>query len=166
MNYLTLDIIKKHLNIDEDFHDDDSYLEMLGNAVEKAVETALDDSLAAIAKTAVDGKLPVPLLVCMLQLLGTFYANRENVAFASSSEVPYTYQYIIDLYRNYDGTPSSGTSIYILVQEMLDKFKSQQSEIDKLKDHKLTGSNGVVITENEDDNATDVGLDEITGGEY
>ena len=39
----------------------------------------------------------------MLLLVGNFYANRESVAFASTNNVPYSYQYLIDLYRNYRG---------------------------------------------------------------
>lgn len=43
--YLQLYQIKKHLNIDEDFHDDDEYLASLAEAAEKAVEVQIDRPL-------------------------------------------------------------------------------------------------------------------------
>lgn len=49
------------------------------------------------------GKIPTPLLQAMLLLLGTYYSNRENVAFASSVEIPLSYSYLLSLYQNYDG---------------------------------------------------------------
>ena len=43
MEYLNLDLIKKHLNIDSDFHDDDDYLTLLGDVVEQVTERHIDD---------------------------------------------------------------------------------------------------------------------------
>ena len=42
MEYLNLDLIKKHLNIDEDFHDDDDYLKILGDVAEQVTERHID----------------------------------------------------------------------------------------------------------------------------
>ena len=87
MQYLNLDLIKKHLNIDSDFHDDDSYLEALGNVVEEITEKHIDVSFKKLT-TDNNDKLPAPLKQAMLLLLGTYYSNRENIAFASSTEIP------------------------------------------------------------------------------
>ena len=123
MDYLNLDIIKKHLNLENDFTEDDKYLELLGEAVEQAVSLAIDDSLQHVTDSW-GGKLPTPLLVAMLSLCGTFYSNRENVAFASSTPVPYTYQYIIDLYRNYgDMQNGEKAQLYTLVEKCLDDLQ-------------------------------------------
>ena len=102
MEYLNLDLIKKHLNIDSDFHDDDSYIEALGDVVEEITEKHIDVSLKTLT---VDnkGKIPTPLKQAMLLLLGTYYSNRENVAFASSAEIPLSYSYLLSLYQNYGG---------------------------------------------------------------
>ena len=99
--YLQLYQVKKHLNIDEDFRDDDEYLMQLVEVAEKVVERNIDTSLKLLEDG--DGDIPSPLLQAMLLLIGNFYANRESVAFANSTNVPYSYQYLIDLYRNYRG---------------------------------------------------------------
>ncbi len=99
--YIQLYQVKKHLNIDEDFHDDDEYLMSLVEVAEKVVEKNIDTNLKKLEDG--DGFIPSPLIQAMLLLIGNFYANRESVAFASSSEVPQSYNYLIDLYRNYRG---------------------------------------------------------------
>ena len=99
--YIQLYQVKKHLNIDEDFRDDDEYLMSLVEVAEKVVEKNIDTSLKLLEDG--DGFIPAPLIQAMLLLIGNFYANRESVAFASSSEVPNSYSYLIDLYRNYRG---------------------------------------------------------------
>lgn len=99
--YIQLYQVKKHLNIDEDFHDDDEYLMSLVEVAEKVVEKNIDTNLKKLEDG--DGFIPSPLIQAMLLLIGNFYANRESVAFASTSEVPQSYNYLIDLYRNYRG---------------------------------------------------------------
>ena len=103
MQYLKLELIKKHLNMDESFHDDDSYLEALGDVVEEITEKHIDVSLKTLTADN-NGKIPTPLKQAMLLLLGTYYNNRENVAFGSSSEIPVTYSYLLSLYQNYGGS--------------------------------------------------------------
>jgi len=99
--YIQLYQVKKHLNIDESFRDDDEYLMSLVEVAEKVVERNIDTSLELLENG--DGEIPSPLTQAMLLLIGNFYANRESVAFANSTNVPYSYQYLIDLYRNYRG---------------------------------------------------------------
>lgn len=106
MNFLTLDQIKKHLNIDDYFHDDDSYLVDLGTVSELAVEKHIDYSLRKLAENN-GGQLPAPLIHAMLLMIGTFYQNRESVAFASSSPIPLAYEYLIALYQNYAPEPKN-----------------------------------------------------------
>ncbi len=99
--YIQLYQIKKHLNIDTEFHDDDEYLMSLEEVAEKVVETNIDTKLATLENGV--GEIPAPLIQAMLLLIANFYANRESVAFAQSANVPLSYQYLIDLYRNYRG---------------------------------------------------------------
>lgn len=103
--YLQLYQIKKHLNIDSDFHDDDEYIMDLANVAENAVQKHIDRDLKELEN---DGRLPMPLIQAMLLMVGTFYAKRESIAFAGSSEVPLAYDYLLSLYKNYNG-PSDGT---------------------------------------------------------
>lgn len=99
--YIRLYQIKKHLNIDEQFKDDDEYIMSLVEVAEKVVEKDIDTSLETLEDG--DGDLPSPLIQAVLLLVGNFYANRESVAFANAVKVPYSYQYLIDLYKNYRG---------------------------------------------------------------
>lgn len=100
--YIQLYQIKKHLNIDSDFHDDDEYLMQLEQVAEKVVERNIDTDLWKLEDG--EGNIPFPLIEAMLLLIGNFYANRESVAFAQSTNVPFSYQYLIDLYRDYRGS--------------------------------------------------------------
>ena len=87
--------------MDESFHDDDSYLEALGDIVEEVTEKHIDVSLKKLTDN--NDKLPAPLIHAMLLLCGTYYSNRENIAFASSAEIPLSYSYLLSLYQNYGG---------------------------------------------------------------
>lgn len=105
--YLQLYQVKKHLNINDDFHDDDEYLVDLIMAAENVVQKHIDVELADLEDG--DGLLPSPLYQAMLFLVGNYYANRESVAFASAQVLPHAYDYLIALYKNYNG-PHEGTS--------------------------------------------------------
>lgn len=100
--FLDLCVIKKHLNIDEEYTDDDSYLVGLAEVAEKVVERHIDQDLDSIVDE--EGELPSPLLHAMLLFIGNMYANRESVAYTATSEVPKSYDYLLSLYRNYNNT--------------------------------------------------------------
>lgn len=99
--YLNLSQIKKHLNIDTDFTDDDEYLMDLASVAENAVQTHIDINLSELEDE--DGTIPMPIIQAMLLFVGTLYAKRESIVFGSASEVPLAYDYLLGLYRNYDG---------------------------------------------------------------
>lgn len=97
--FLTLELAKKHLNIDTDFTDDDNYIEQLCKVAEIAVEKHIDCEL----NTQIDevGNLSTPLLQAMLLFVGNMYANREAVSTTGLAELPLAYNYILDLYKDY-----------------------------------------------------------------
>lgn len=160
MNYLNLNIIKQHLNIDSTYVAEDSYLSHLGSAVEGAVQMDIDISLNKIAEDN-GGELPPPLLHAMLLLLGNYYANRENVSYASTSIVPNTYNYICDLYRCY-GTSMSESMLLLKINELLEK---QQDEIDTLKAHTINGGENINVVEQ--NNTSTINVDDtIDMGDY
>ena len=105
--YIQLYQIKKHLNIDDTFHDDDEYLVDLEQVAEEVVEKHIDDDLKQIALSN-SGKLPTGLTQAMLLFIGNMYSNRESVAFVSSNEIPYSYQYLLDIYKNYSKNKTGG----------------------------------------------------------
>lgn len=117
MNHLTLKLIKEHLNLDNDFTLDDSYLSNLGDVVEQVVERHIDDSFVYLAASN-GGHLPTPLIQAMLLLLGTYYSNREHIAFNANYEVGNSYTFLIDLYRNYSASHSDSSN-YTLINSLM-----------------------------------------------
>ena len=99
--YLQLYQLKKQLNIDDQFHDDDEYLVDLAMVAENAVQRHIDRQLSDLEND--EGMLPMPLIHAMLLMVGSFYAKRESIAFASTVEVPLAYEYLLSLYKNYNG---------------------------------------------------------------
>lgn len=98
MTYLTLTEIKKHLNIDAEFTDDDTYLEALGDAAEDVVSRYIDQPLSLLEK---DGSIPKALKFAALLWIGTMYAVRESVSSSNMIEVPHSFEMLCQMYRNY-----------------------------------------------------------------
>ena len=98
--HIDLETIKKHLNLDDDYTDDDNYLEHLEGVAEQVVEKHIDKTLEEII--AEEGEVPKPLLQAMLLIIGNFYDNRESVAYNQVVEVPKTLEYILNMYRDYN----------------------------------------------------------------
>ena len=137
MKYLTLDLIKKHLNMNADYTAEDDYLTMLGGAVEEVVGKHIDDDLPTLAKNNND-QLPLPLVQACLLLLGTYYSNRENVAYTNAVEVPMSYTYLLDLYRNYGGSETNS-----LIEELSNKVNELIKYVEYDKNRTITGKNGI-----------------------
>ena len=98
-NFLPLELIKKHLNIDPYFKDDDRYLMQLGEVAINVIEKHIDRDLSCYLNAA--GELPAPLIQAALLMVGNLYQSRESVSFASAVEIPLSYTYLLDLYKNY-----------------------------------------------------------------
>lgn len=105
--YLQLYQLKKHLNIDAEFHDDDEYLMDIALVAENMVQQNIDRSFGELEDG--EGNLPAPLTHAMLLLVGNFYANRESVTYGAASPLPHAYEYIIKLYKNFNGD-AAGTA--------------------------------------------------------
>ena len=99
MTYLTLEQIKKHLNIEPTFTDDDTYLQALGDAAEEVVSRYIDQPLSLLEDE--DGNIPKPLIFAALLWLGTAYAVRESVASTNMTAVPHSFEMLCQMYRNY-----------------------------------------------------------------
>lgn len=145
MNHLTLKLIKEHLNLDNDFTLDDEYLTSLGNVVETVVERHIDDSFTYLASTN-GGKLPTPLIQAMLLLLGTYYANREHIAFNANYEVGNSYTFLIDLYRNYSASHSDSTNYTLInsIDELIKKNKELNDKLENVKNSVVNNSNDII----------------------
>lgn len=175
MTYLNLELIKNHLNL-QNFSDDDKYLQHLGSAVEFVVERDVDKKLTTIAQEN-GGELPPSLLHAMLLLLGTYYANRENISYASCVEVPKTYQYICDLYRCY-GKTSTEFNTFEEIKRKVDDLQQTtkdinanlgvvKSQIDELSKRDIVGGEGIDVKQ-KDTHTKEVNFNitEVNLGDY
>lgn len=100
MAYITLDLAKKHLNLENDFIEDDEYILGLISAAEDAVEKHVNRDLDALAEEN-GGCLPAPILQAMLLMVENLYQNRGIVG-THTDNLTRSYDYLIDLYRNYN----------------------------------------------------------------
>lgn len=175
MTYLNLELIKNHLNL-QNFSDDDTYLQHLGSAVEFVVERDIDKKLTTIAQEN-GGELPPSLLHAMLLLLGTYYANRENVSYASCVEVPKTYAYICDLYRSY-GVNSQEFNTFEEIKRKVDELQQTtkdinanlgvvKSRVDELAKRDIVGGEGIDVKQ-KDTHTKEVNFNitEVNLGDY
>lgn len=96
--FVTLNIAKKHLNIDDDFKDDDNYIISLIKVAEDAVQKNENIALEELLE---GGELPPSVIHSILLLVGNLYNSREAATYSSVSEVPYAYKYLINLNRNW-----------------------------------------------------------------
>lgn len=81
---LTIDDLKKHLNIDHD--EDDAYIQELISVAEDVVETYINRPIAEMVDG--QGKLKPAIRHAVRLLVGSWYANRESVVFSTPSELP------------------------------------------------------------------------------
>lgn len=97
--FTTLSQAKQHLNIDQDFKDDDqliiSYIQMSEDAIAKYLDRNLEDCLKF-------GKLEPSIQSAILLMIGNLYANREAVSFSKSpTELPYSIKFLVMLNRRF-----------------------------------------------------------------
>lgn len=99
MEYLSLDEIHKHLNIDSAFTEDDTYLESLATASEDVVSKYIDYPLSQLEDA--DGDIPKALKFAMMLWIGTIYAVRESTTSINTTPMPHSLEMLCDLYRSY-----------------------------------------------------------------
>lgn len=93
-------MVKKHLNLESSYTEDDEYILALIDAAEAAVRVHVNEDLDSIAEKN-GGCIPTPIFQAMLLQIGNLYQNREIVG-SKTTALPFSYQYLIDLYRNYN----------------------------------------------------------------
>lgn len=99
--YATLDMAKRHLNIEDAFTDDDFYIEGLIGVAEERVAAELCMPVEDMAKINRGGELPATLLHAILLTIGAYYTNREDVTTAQTKPLEYGVKYLTQLYRNF-----------------------------------------------------------------
>ena len=98
--YVTLAQAKQHLNIESTYTAEDSYITSLIAVAEDTVERHICYNLADY--TDANGNLPPSLFHAILLYIGELYQNREvNVYGAAPQTVPFAYDYLLSMHRNY-----------------------------------------------------------------
>lgn len=97
--YISIEQVKEHLLVDKDFKEDDRYILDLITVAQDSVQQHLDTQLSELEDD--NGMLPAAIIHAMLLMIGNLYANREPVSFGSVVRIPYTYEYLLGLYKNY-----------------------------------------------------------------
>lgn len=93
---IILDEIKQHLNLEADWHGEDSYLQSLIGAAKQVVQMHICDDIDGKS----EGQL-LPLAHAIKLLVGTWYMNRESLSNLQKGN--HSYEYILSLYKNYNG---------------------------------------------------------------
>jgi len=97
-NYLVLEDIKAHLNVD--FDDDDDYISSLMDMVENAVAIEIETDLEDLEDES--DMIPLRLLHGMFLLVGHFYLIREPVSIGVSvTEIPLAFKFLIAPFKNW-----------------------------------------------------------------
>ena len=100
MTCIPLELAKKHLNLDDDYTEDDEYILGLVAAAKGAVEMALNASLDRLAEEN-GGEVPMAIIQAILLMVGNWYQNRE-ITGSKVAALPYNFEYLINLYKHYD----------------------------------------------------------------
>ena len=98
--YISLDLAKKHLNIDPELTEDDEYILGLIDAAEQAVRVHVNEDFEILAEKN-GGCIPAPILQAILLQIGAMYQNREIVGH-KTEQLPYGYEYLVRLYQNWN----------------------------------------------------------------
>ena len=98
MQYLTLDEIKRQLNIDLDYDGDDEILTLMGESAEDIVSNLIDTPLDELA--AENGDIPAGVRHAMRMLVDYVYSQQRGSS-AEANEIPQSIYTILKLYRNF-----------------------------------------------------------------
>lgn len=125
MYLVTIADAKKHLNIETYFTEDDNYISTLIDVSFSSIKnrcnnTTWTDSSAITSGTmdfadyTISGTtIPMVIRQCILLMVGNLYANREPVSFGSPQVIPFTIEFLLQSYINYEGPVSTSTTTTI-----------------------------------------------------
>lgn len=81
--YVTLEELKQHLNVDFDL--DDGYIRSLIAPVQLSIEAYLNEPIETFV---VDGNIDRRIWHAIRILVANYYANREDITFATPNVIP------------------------------------------------------------------------------
>lgn len=156
--YTTLAMIKRHLNVDQSFTDDDEYITYLYMVAEAVVQVHLCANLEDYEDD--EHNIPAGIIHAMMLYIGDLYNSREGNAYGVSvQQVPFGYEYLISLYKNYADTSSKAFYQKVL-DSVLDRLYIERSTgrlILKTDDSLYIGVKGKAIKRIEQELLTEAG---------
>lgn len=100
MQYLTIDEIKKQVVVDQDYHEDDEFFEMIGDAAEDLVLQLTNwPNYGDIEATF--GELPATLRHAMRICCDYFYSQQRGSS-GEANDIPDAVYLMTKLYKNYN----------------------------------------------------------------
>ena len=97
MAYFTLAELKRNLNIEQEFTDDDLLLNSLMNVATLSVQNYCNLGLSGYTGTTA----PVVVKQAAIMIASHLYINRTPVTYGSPIEIPYTFRFLLDPYKNF-----------------------------------------------------------------
>lgn len=95
--YTSIDELKSQLNIESGYTDEDSYLESLLLVSESSCNEFTNNGLSGYTYN----DIPPTVKHAMILLAAHYYTNRNMVSFSNGVEIPYTFQFLLNPYKNY-----------------------------------------------------------------
>ena len=86
--------LKLHLNIESGFTSDDTLLQSYLDISKESIETYIGYSISGLTST------PLALSQSIILLASHFYLNRNMVSFAQGLELPYSFKFLLEPYKN------------------------------------------------------------------
>lgn len=97
--YISVELAKKHLNINPSFTADDDYIAMIIEAAEQAVLATCNLQEEELLQDG--GTIPSPIINATLLLIGDMYSNRQTTAFTTVNKIP-TFKFLLANFIKYN----------------------------------------------------------------
>lgn len=101
MAYIDLQLAKRHLNVEDEFTEDDEYIKLLVSVAEEKVAKELCVSVEDLATIDGGKEIPAPLKQAILLSVGGYYEFREEITAVQSRPLEQGVKYLTALYRDY-----------------------------------------------------------------
>lgn len=95
LQFLTLEMIKRHLHIDSDDYDQE--LELYAASAEEEALNYMERTYESLIEE--HGKVPVPIIKACLMRVGTAFRYREDITDRTLYRVPYAWEGILIRYK-------------------------------------------------------------------
>ena len=99
--YVTLELAKAHLRVEDSYKDEDVYIESLIEVAEEKVAKHLCITVEELAGVNGNGKIPATLRQAILLAIGLYYANREEVTYIKTKPLEQGILHLVSLDRDY-----------------------------------------------------------------